>query len=115
MEDALVMAQVVEDVLQRESKTEQAESDSIRAAFIGYETVRRARFERVLDSSYEAMSLWSDFWRPDLKELDLERFRHDAYEHMHWIWNGNLEDQCQRARQIARETLKGTNSNNNTT
>lgn len=105
MEDAYVMAEVLEDASVRCAHKGFADNRSIEAAFIGYETVRRTRFERVLDSSYDAMSFWSDFWRPDLTEADLERFKHDAYGHMRWIWDAQLGRQGKNARQTAVDTL----------
>lgn len=105
MEDAYVMAQVVQDIPEENAEQLYCQQNRIRAAFTGYETVRRARFERVLDSSYDAMSFWSDFWRADLTQGDLEQFRTEAYERMRWIWNARLEEQSEKARAIARETL----------
>lgn len=83
MEDSYVMAQVLQDLV--EDDPLRSEQDRIKAAFAGYETMRRERYERVLLTSYEAMSFWSDFWRPDLTVADLEQFTKDAYERMEWI------------------------------
>lgn len=105
MEDAYIMAQVVQDIAKHDTVKERPERECIDAAFTGYETVRRARFERVLDTSYDAMSFWSDFWRPDLTEVDLEQFRKDADDRMRWIWDARLEEQGQRARTTAQEAL----------
>lgn len=105
MEDAYVMAQVLQDLTEDSTDARRPESSRIEAAFSGYEAVRRARFERVLDTSYEAMSFWSDFWRPDLAQLDLERFSTGAYERMRWIWDARLQEQGQQARDVAREKL----------
>ena len=103
MEDSYVMAQVLRDLNTTTDASDR--QNHIRAALTGYETVRRARYERCLQTSYEAMSFWADFWRPDLNDGDFEQFRKDAELRMQWMWDARLEEQGEQARAIARDML----------
>lgn len=105
MEDAYVMAQVLQDMLNRYVDGKHSETARIEAAFVGYQTTRRPRFEKVLDTSAEAMGLWSDLWRPELTEADFERWKEDAYDRMGWIWDARLKEQGEKAQAIARGAL----------
>ena len=96
MEDACVMAEVLRSIETHNSRI--AITDQIEAAFLGYEAVRQPRFEKVLDTSLEAMSFHADFWRQDLSQEDLEAFDRTAHQRLGWIWDPKIDEQGRRAR-----------------
>lgn len=104
MEDSYVMAQVVQDIATHHAEG-RSERECIEAAFTGYENVRRPRFEAIFDNSLHAMNVWSDLWREDLTEADLQEFEREAQQRMAWIWDPRLEEEGEKARALAREAL----------
>lgn len=95
MEDACVMAEVLSSI-QAHSETEL--DKQIHAAFVGYETVRKPRFEKVMQSSNEAFALWSDFWDQDISDHDIEDWRERADARFKWVWQADIAGQCARAK-----------------
>ncbi|GAB1737471.1 hypothetical protein NU219Hw_g1610t1 [Hortaea werneckii] len=88
MEDAFVMAEVLECV-DREHPT----SQQIAAAFAAYEAVRRPRAEKVLETSQAAMSFWTGFYERPLSSERLQQFVEDANQRFHWIWHHDIARQ----------------------
>ncbi|KAI7331069.1 hypothetical protein KC315_g5335 [Hortaea werneckii] len=85
MEDAFVMAEVLECV-DREHPTSQQTA----AAFAAYEAVRRPRAEEVLETSQAAMSFWAGFYDRPLSSERLQQFVEDANQRFHWIWHKDI-------------------------
>ena len=96
MEDACLMADILQSIDTR-SLTHSV-SEQIAAMLKGYESVRKPRFERVLDTSFECFSVWADFWRWDLDERDLNEYRRQIDERFKWIWDPDFAGQRKRAR-----------------
>ncbi|KAI6909525.1 hypothetical protein KC318_g3769 [Hortaea werneckii] len=88
MEDAFVMAEVLECV-----DREQPTSQQIAAAFAAYEAVRRPRAEKVLETSQVAMSFWAGFYERPLNSERLQQFVEDANQRFHWIWHNDIARQ----------------------
>ncbi|RMY89637.1 hypothetical protein D0862_10167 [Hortaea werneckii] len=88
MEDAFVMAEVLERV-DREHPT----SQQIAAAFAAYEAVRRPRAEKFLETSQAAMSFWTGFYERPLSSERLQQFVEDANQRFHWIWHYDIARQ----------------------
>lgn len=103
MEDACVMAEVLSRVVSVSPTGPMAAR--IAVAFSAYEDVRKPRFERALDTSKEAFSCWSDFWRPDISTEDIEDFRRRADERFVWLWNPDIPGQCEAAKEKMRQVL----------
>lgn len=95
MEDACVMAEVLSSIKVR---SEVNIDHQIHAAFGGYESVRKPRFEKVMQSSSEAFALWSDFWDQDIFDADIEGWRRKADAKFKWIWQADIAGQCARAK-----------------
>ena len=104
MEDACVLAEVLDCI--GASKFAAAQTTVIEAAFSGFETARKPRFEKALDTSSEAHSFWGDLWRPDLSDQDLKAFRDKADERFRWLWNPEIGRQCERAKAEMQELLE---------
>ncbi|KAF2485846.1 hypothetical protein BDY17DRAFT_294333 [Neohortaea acidophila] len=96
MEDACVMAAVLRQIYSR-SKGSSPPQQEIEAAFRGFETVRKARFEEVTRTSVEALDFWADVSRPDLTEADVNTFERDANQRFVWLWNEDIEGQQAKA------------------
>ena len=105
MEDACVMAEVLSSI-STESNAHTV-SDQIEAAFRGYEVVRAPRFEKVVETSFEAFSFFGDFWRLGLTHNELDVFRQMADERFGWIWNPDIEGQGKRAKAEMQNILDG--------
>ncbi|RMZ81275.1 hypothetical protein DV737_g2616, partial [Chaetothyriales sp. CBS 132003] len=100
MEDAYVLAQVLGRIDPKCPSQEE-----IKAAFKGYETVRKPRSQRVLDTSVEAMGFWSDFYHKDLESQDVQDFVRRANERFQWIWHDDIAGQAERARRCMQKDL----------
>ena len=96
MEDAYVMAEVLQEI--GSANTSIPQSEQIRAAFEGYEAIRKPRFEKVLDTSFDGFKMWSRFWRPDLTQQDVAQFQEAADQRFKWLWNSDIEGQGKRAK-----------------
>lgn len=71
-EDACVMAEVLQGIHTSTSNKPMAEQ--IEAAFIGYQSVRKPRFEAVLDTSMKNFHEWTDWFYYDMTAKDIEKF-----------------------------------------
>lgn len=100
MEDVHIMADLLHHVRDVESLER-----GLNAAFTAYDTVRKPRAYRMVDTSQEALSFWTEFWRQDLDQKGVETFVHKAEERFRWVWNVNLEEEAKRARLIVDDIL----------
>jgi 2-polyprenyl-6-methoxyphenol hydroxylase-like FAD-dependent oxidoreductase len=112
MEDACVMAEVLHEI--GSADTSIAQSELVMAAFEGYESVRKPRFEKTLDSSFENFLLWSRFWGPDLTQQDVAQFQQQAEPKFKWLWNSDIEGQGRRAKAETRKVLEQLEARGNT-
>ena len=103
MEDVGVMAAVLSHVSSVEQdhsedySTSKSMQSRIEAAFTAWELVRRARFEAVAKTSLEAMDFWSDFFRVDITQKDVQEFIKATDRRFEWIWNTDVAGQHERA------------------
>ena len=103
MEDACVMAEVLQEVIPAHDLL--PELQRIEAAFFGYERIRKPRFEKVLDYSFHSFDTWSQFWRPGLTAEDVTDFQTEAEMRFRWMWNSDIEGQGKRAKAETRRIL----------
>lgn len=112
MEDACVMAEVLHEI--DSADTSITQSELVVAAFEGYEAIRKPRFEKTLDGSFENFLLWSRFWRPDLTQQDVAQFQRQAEPMFKWLWNSDIEGQGKKAKAETRKVLEQLEARGNT-
>ncbi|KAK5112557.1 hypothetical protein LTR85_011249 [Meristemomyces frigidus] len=100
MEDAYVMAEVLSHIDKQAPTKKQVE-----AAFMGYEAVRKPRSQRILETSHEAFTFWTDLYDKSLTDERMERFIGESNERVQWIWSGDIEGQGERAVEAMKEAL----------
>lgn len=100
MEDAYVMAEVLEQI---DSSTDHLKQ--IEAAFAGWQEARKPQFEWLIRSSHDAFDWWSHFWRADLTEADMAFRKSDADLRLSRIWNANIGRQGEIAKCAMRRCL----------
>jgi len=105
MEDAYVMAEVLRKI--DSANRERSLSLQVQAAFHGFESIRRVRFEKVIEESAEGFEFWSSIWRPDVTQEDMEQFEKDAYRRFTWLWNEDIVGQGERAVASMHDHLSG--------
>jgi salicylate hydroxylase len=103
MEDACVMAEVLQEIQLANMSIPQ--SEQIKAALEGYEAVRKPRFEKALDTSFDGFKIWSRFWHPDLTQQDVAQFQKEAEQRFRWLWNSDIEGQGKKAKAETRKIL----------
>ena len=102
-EDAFVMGEVLEKL---KNLCPNPSTTQIEVALKAYEAVRRPRFERVAETSLEAFTFWTEFYRPDLTDEDVRVFGEKAKTRFAWIWDHDLAADAERARSMLAETMK---------
>ena len=101
MEDAYVMAEAL-SLVDRDYPSQ----DQIAAAFEGYESVRTPRSQRVLETSQEAMSFWTDLYEAPINDERLQQFVEAARRRFAWIWQDDIAAQARRAVTAMKKTLE---------
>ncbi|TKA22146.1 hypothetical protein B0A50_08203 [Salinomyces thailandicus] len=101
IEDAYVMAEVLRCVDAHKSVSEQ-----VQAAFTGYESIRKPRSEKVLQTSHEAMSWWTGLYEEPLTDERLQKLVKEAEQRFHWIWHDDVAAQAELAVGIMKRKLQ---------
>ncbi|WPH03303.1 Hypothetical protein R9X50_00618000 [Acrodontium crateriforme] len=98
MEDAYVMAEVLRGI-----DNQNPTSAHIHAAFQGYEAVRRPRSQRILETSVENAHVWTEFWRPDVTDQDVQEFVDRLNRRFRSIWNVDIAAEAKKACDVMHE------------
>jgi salicylate hydroxylase len=77
----------------------ESRSDLVKAVH-AYDAVRRPRSQKLVKTSREAGMLWE--FEGDGVGDDLEALEQDALKRMDWIWNHDIKEDLDRAREIVR-------------
>lgn len=101
MEDAFVVAEALGRV-----DREAPDVTHVRSALKAYEAVRMPRAQQVLEASVEAMDFWSNFYRDDLVEGDLNRFTEDANCRFKSLWYDDIAGQAKRVSELMDDLLR---------
>lgn len=95
IEDALVMCNVMGLV---------HDSADIPRAFEAYDTVRRPRSQRLVDTSREHGMLY-EMELPGVED-DEDKIRHELSYRMKWVWDIDLQAHVEEAKKLYREEVK---------
>ncbi|KAF1951394.1 mannitol 1-phosphate dehydrogenase [Byssothecium circinans] len=74
--------------------------DDLAKVFRAYETVRRPRDLKLVETSREAGIVWD---MEGLEGVDIDAFERNACSRMAWIWDHDIAADLERAREILRE------------
>lgn len=91
MEDCYVLAELLGGV---------SSADDLVKVFEAYETVRRPRALKLVETSREAGLLW-DLEGPE--DGDLDAYEENAVSRMSWIWDHKIEEDLERARELLQD------------
>ncbi|KAI0128350.1 hypothetical protein BJ170DRAFT_621258 [Xylariales sp. AK1849] len=105
MEDAYVMAEVLSQIDRFDGEEATGVSTRIKAAFTGYQDVRKPQFEWVTRTSHDAFAWWAGFWRAGLTQADIEERKRDAAVRFSRIWEAGVGRQAEIAKGVMRRTL----------
>ena len=99
MEDAYVLSEVLQQIGERPTHGQ------VEAALKAYESVRKPRAERVLKTSWEAMSFWADFYTESLTDERIQQYIAEANQRFQWIWHADIAAQAKRAVDVMKTTF----------
>jgi len=102
-EDGYVMMEVLQELVTRCPHPTTAQ---IEAALKAFEEVRKPRYQRVLETSVEAMDFWANLHHQSLTEDEVQRFIEKANERFEWIWRHDLIADAKRAQEALNDVLR---------
>nr|POF07700.1 6-methylsalicylic acid decarboxylase ata [Quercus suber] len=92
MEDAYVLAEVLETLLQ-----ETPSQKAVELGFQAYESVRRPRSQGILESSVDAFDTWADFFQFGMTEEEVRARVQEAHRSLESIWFVDLAQDARSA------------------
>lgn len=111
LEDAFVLAEVLEEVVRIASRRRSGEANHIpfshvKAALRAVEQVRTPRFTTVHRYSTEAADRLFNLWESKLEGEALQGWIDETERRLRWIWEGDMALDAARAKELLREELE---------
>lgn len=109
LEDAFVLAEVLEEVIQIASTSEKNAHhipfSHVKAALRAVEEIRTPRFTTVHRYSTEAAERFFRMWEKKLEGEALREWIDETERRLRWIWEGDMAVDAARAKELLREEL----------
>lgn len=109
LEDAFVLAEVLEEVIQIASTSEKNPHhipfNHVKAALRAVEEIRTPRFTTVHRYSTEAAERFFHMWERKLEGEALREWIDETERRLRWIWEGDMAVDAARAKELLREEL----------
>lgn len=109
LEDAFVLAEVLEEVIQIASTSEKDPHhipfNHVKAALRAVEEIRTPRFTTVHRYSTEAAERFFGMWEKKLEGEALREWIDETERRLRWIWEGDMAVDAARAKELLREEL----------